>query len=71
MSLPDLVLPMTSVVSLGVALRYGSDAVLRLVAGITAIAARDDKRTRAQRALDVLRALRRDGRPPPGGEPPD
>ena len=38
-------------------LRYGSDGVLRLVAGLTAILARD-KRSRAKRALDVLRALR-------------
>ena len=58
--------------TLGVILRYGSDAVLRLVAGFTAIIARD-KRPRAERALDVLRALRQDRQPPsrpprlPGG----
>jgi hypothetical protein len=44
-------------VPVGVILRYGPDAALRLVAGLTAILARD-KRSRAKRALDVLRALR-------------
>jgi hypothetical protein len=63
MSVPELVVPVASAAALGVVLRYGSDAVLRLVAGITAIAARDE-RTRAQRALEVLRTLRRDGQPP-------
>jgi hypothetical protein len=51
-------------VTFGVILGYGPDAALRLVAGITAIAGRD-KRTRAQRALDVLRLLRRDAQAPP------
>jgi hypothetical protein len=41
-------------------LRYGSDAVLRLIAGIAAIACRDSESSRAKRALDVLRLLRRD-----------
>jgi hypothetical protein len=51
------------------AIRYGSDAVLRLVAGITAIVAHDEKRSRAQRALDVLKTIcRRRGDPP---ESPD
>jgi len=49
--------------TVGVVLRCGSDALLRLIAGITAITARD-KRTRAQRALDVLR---RNHQPPPPG----
>ena len=35
------------------------------MAGITAIVAKD-KRSHAERALDVLRELRRDGQPPPG-----
>jgi hypothetical protein len=65
MSLLELAVPVATATTLGVVLRYGSDAVLRLVAGITAIAANDEKRTRAQRALDVLQALRRDGQPPP------
>jgi hypothetical protein len=39
------------------AIRYGSDAVLRLVAGITAIAAHDEEQSRAQRALDVLNTV--------------
>jgi hypothetical protein len=45
------------IATIAVIFRYGSDAVLRLLAGITAILARD-KRSRARRALDVLRALR-------------
>jgi hypothetical protein len=65
MSLPELVVPAASVATIGVVVRYGSDAVLRLVAGITAIVAKDEKRTRAQRALDVLRALGHDSLPPP------
>ena len=39
------------------ALRTGSDAVLRLVAGLVAILAKD-KRSRADRALDVICAIR-------------
>ena len=65
MSLPELVVPAASVATIGVTLRYGSDAVLRLVAGLTAIVAKDDTQTRAQRALAVLQALRRDRQPPP------
>lgn len=49
-------------------IRFASDAVLRLVAGITAIVARD-KRPRAERALEVLKTLRRDGRSGPGLSP--
>ena len=50
--------------------RHILDAVLRLIAGITAIMARDE-RSRAVRALDVLRLLRRDRRLPtrPGSGP--
>jgi hypothetical protein len=46
-------------VGVAVILRYGLDAVLRLIAGVIAITARDE-RPRAERALDVLNALRRD-----------
>jgi hypothetical protein len=38
-------------------------ACMRVVAGVIVIAARD-KRSRAERALDVLRALGRDRQPP-------
>lgn len=58
MSLPELVIPAASVATIGVTLRYGSDAVVRLAAGITAITSKDQ--TRAERALKVLRALHRD-----------
>ena len=64
MSLLQLAVPVASAATLGVVLRYGSDAVVWLVAGVTAIVARDE-RTRAQRALAVLQLLRRDGPPPP------
>ena len=60
MSLPELVVPAASVATIGVTLRYGSDAALRLIAGITAILAKDSDQTRAERALRVLRALRAD-----------
>lgn len=48
-----------SLAGVAVLLRYGLDAVLRFIAGVIAISARD-KRPQAERALDVLRALRRD-----------
>jgi hypothetical protein len=41
--------------------RCSSDAVLRLIAGLVAIAGHDE-RSRADRALEVLRVVRRDGR---------
>ena len=63
MSLPQAVAPVASVLGIGLTLRYGSDAVLRLVAGITAILAKD--KARAERALKVLRALRRGSDQPP------
>lgn len=50
-----------------VILKRGPDAVLRLVAGLTAIAAKDDNSSRAERALAVLRTLRKDDPPPPPG----
>jgi len=40
-------------------------ACLQVAAAVVVIAA-SDKRSRAERAVDVLRALRRDRRPPPG-----
>jgi hypothetical protein len=44
-----------------VVIRNTCDALLRLAAGLTAILTRD-KRSRADRALDVLRTLRHDRR---------
>jgi len=59
----DLVAPIitmaSSATAVSVSCRYGSEAFLRLLAGITAIVARDE-RSRAERALDVLITLRRD-----------
>jgi hypothetical protein len=46
-------------VTIALIIRHACDAMLRLFAGVTAILARD-KRPRADRALDVLRLLRRD-----------
>lgn len=60
MFLPELAIPAASAATIRVTLRYGPDAVLLLVAGITAIAAKDPKHTRADRALKVLRSLRSD-----------
>ena len=42
-------------------LRCGSVAVLRLIAGVVAITGHDE-RSRADRALEVLRIVRRGGR---------
>jgi len=58
-----------AIAATGVALRYGSDAALRLAAGITAICARDNQ-PRAQRALIVIRLLRRDGQQAQTDHPP-
>jgi hypothetical protein len=46
------------VISAALAARYLMNSVLRLVAGMVAIMAHDE-RSRADRALDVLRLLRR------------
>jgi hypothetical protein len=66
MALPEFVAPaLTAVVSPAlvlVILRFGPDAVLRLLAGTVAILTRDEKR--GDRCLDVLEALRRDRQPP-------
>jgi hypothetical protein len=51
----------SGVVAACLCVRYASDALLRLVAGIVAIVARD--RSRADRALAVLRAILRRSRP--------
>jgi hypothetical protein len=60
----DAVIPAASAAAtLCVTLRYGADVVLCLVAGFTAILGKDEK-SRASRALDVLRTIRRDDRPP-------
>jgi len=44
-------------------------ACMHVAAAVIAIVARD-KRSRAERALDVLRVLRRDRQPPPGSGSP-
>lgn len=44
---------------LGATLHYGSKAVLRLAAGITAIAAKHPTKSRSEVAIDVLRTLGR------------
>jgi hypothetical protein len=51
----------SGVVATGLCVRYICDAVLRLIAGIVAIATRDH--SRAAHALAVLRAISRHGRP--------
>lgn len=59
MGLPGLTLhfgAVFAIVAVATILCRGFDAVLRLIAGITAIATRD-KRSRADRALEVLRLL--------------
>lgn len=69
MALPEYVAPVLSIASpvalMFVILRFGPDAVLRLLAGIVAVMT-DDKE-RGGRCLEVLRALRgrdRDNQPP-------
>lgn len=63
MAASELALPALTVTGsaagIAVLLRYGLDSALRFIAGVTAIAARDE-RSRAERALEVLNALRRD-----------
>jgi len=55
MPFPGLVVPVVSTATIG-ALRYGSDAIVRVAAGLTAIMS--SGRIKAERALRVLRALR-------------
>jgi hypothetical protein len=69
MSLPDLapVLAVGGPVTLvGVCLRYGSDAIVKVVAGVTAAVTKDDNK--GKRCVEVMRALRRrdDDPPEPG-----
>lgn len=67
MSLPVLFLPgmplVAALIALCVALRYGSDPLLRFVAGIVALIAGEE---RSARAREVLRLTRREA---PGLEP--
>jgi hypothetical protein len=65
MSLPDLapVLAVGGPVTLGVVLRYGSDAIVKVVAGVTAAVTKDEKK--GKRCVEVLRALRGRGDDPP------
>jgi len=65
MALPEFVAPVLAaggpVALVAVVLRFGPDAVLRLVAGLAAVLTADEKRGR--RCVEVLRALRgRDSR---------
>lgn len=61
MSLPAYVAPLLALVAppslVLVILRYGPEAVLRLLAGTVAVLTRDEKR--GERCLEVLRILRR------------
>jgi hypothetical protein len=67
MALPEYLAPVLAaggpVALVAVILRFGSDAVLRLVAGLAAVLIRDEKR--GQRCLDVLRVVRGRDLPPP------
>jgi len=55
-------------VTFAIVIRHTLDAVLRLIAGLIAILA-DDQRSRANRALDVLRLLRHDRELPTSSRP--
>ena len=70
MALPEYVAPVLTaggpVALVLVVLRFGLDALLRLVAGLVAVLTSDEKR--GQRCLDVLRVLR--GRDPFPPSPP-
>ena len=63
MLLPELAGPIVAasgpVAVVVVLLRFGPDAVVRLLAGTVAVVTRDPER--GQRCLEVLRLLRRDG----------
>jgi hypothetical protein len=52
--------PTGELAAASLAFRYASDAVLRLIAGLMAIYGRGE-RSRADRALEVLRTVRRSG----------
>jgi len=69
MSLPEFVTPVLSIAGpvalVYVILRFGPDAVLRLLAGIVAVVTGDDER--GKRCLEVLRVLHgrdHDNQPP-------
>jgi hypothetical protein len=56
--------PVGLAVTFAIVIRHILDAILRLIAGLVAILA-DDERPRADRALDVLRLLRHNRGLPP------
>lgn len=66
MALPEYIMPVLEaggpVALLFIALRFGPDAFLRLLAGTVAVISKDDKR--GERCLKVLRALRGVDDPP-------
>jgi hypothetical protein len=69
MALPEFVTPVLSIAGpvalVYVILRFGPDAVLRLLAGMVAVVTGDDER--GKRCLEVLRVLHgrdRDNQPP-------
>lgn len=53
----------------GVTLRYGSDALLRLVAGIAGVMTKDDKRRKG--CIEILRILRPSQQPLPAVHSPE
>jgi hypothetical protein len=67
MALPEFVAPVLAaggpVALLIVALKFGPDAVVRLVAGLAAVLTKDKER--GERCLKVLRILRGKDDPPP------
>jgi hypothetical protein len=73
MVLPEYVVPVLSTAGPAgfayVVMRYGPDAVLRLMAGTVAIVTRD--KDRGERCLEVLRVLRGRDREPPGLAAPE
>lgn len=60
----ELVVPVASTATVIIIIRCGADTFLSLVAGITAIVAKDTSKSRAARALAVLKALRGTEQPP-------
>jgi hypothetical protein len=66
MALPEYVAPVLSaggpVALVLVVLRFGPDAVLRLLAGVVAVLTRDEQR--GKRCIEVLRLLRKKDDPP-------
>jgi hypothetical protein len=67
MALPEYVAPIVAaggpLALVVVVLRFGPDAVLRLLAGAVAVLTKDEKR--GARSLEVLRLLRGKDDPPP------